>query len=251
MAWDLKRLSIGLLFLAGWMGFQALAGLMVPVTSGPSSETVNWWQESPVDIASTVAILLIPILGLALVGVSLRSLRATVPEVRRRLTWRLRSRALGPLGVLVLLFLLEGFLFAVQGFVALSQVGGGTRSAAFLLLYSAFEAVLVPIGWCIMVFPARALAPWTTRAEGKAVTVAVLAITAGAVFEMAMQFVAAGVGASMLAANPTANLPPRYPRVDGIASLASFIGLLIAAWIARRIVHRTGRSAVPAVPLTA
>ncbi len=244
----LRLLSWGLILLAVWMGLLAWSGLQTTFFPSPPTAPVYFVDMPAPLLAANAALLLLPTCTLLFLGLGLAGLRANVPEARGRLTWRLGRVVLGPLHLigLLVLFIVLTVVIAVA-IAAVALLGGGTASSAFLFVGAAFEALLIAFGWCLMVFPARAISPWTSRAEGGAVTLAVFVISGAALFEAAVSFVAAGVGASMLLANPRADVPPTYPWAQGFSALAAVAGLLVVAWVARRIVHRMGRSSARAV----
>lgn len=249
----LRRLSWGLVLLAAWMGLLAWAGIGNTFFPTPPSEPVYLVDMPAPLLAMNAVILLLPVLCLFLLGLGLLGLRTSVPEVRDRLSWRLGPLILGPLRLIGLLILaaILAVVVSLGLYFAAFQSGGTAVPSASLFSDAAFEALFIAMGWCLMVFPAKAIGPWATRRESGALMIAVFLISAAALFEAAMQFVAAWVGASLLAANPDASVPPAYPWADGFSALGAVLGLVVIAWVARRMVHRLSRAAVPSAPLPA
>ena len=235
----LRVLSWRLILLAVYMGILAWSGLQTAFFPQPPSAPIYLVDMPAPLLAVNAALLLLPVCTLLFLGLGLMGLRAEIPEVRERLTWRLGPVVFGPLRLIGLLILLA-VLAVVAGLAlyALAHLGGGTVPAASLFLDAGFEALFVAFGWCLMVFPAKALAPWTTRNEGKLVTAASLLITVAAILEAGVWFVAAGVGAATAAADAGGAVAPTHPWADGLTALAAFLGLLLVAWVARRLVHR-------------
>ena len=227
-------------------------GLVNAFAPLPPSEPVLFVEMPTADLVVAGGLMLLPVACLLCLGLGLMGLRASVPEVRGRLTWRLGRFVLGPLRLIGLLLLLAVIAVAVSvALYAVAYLSGGAVPTWDLFIEAGFEALLIAVGWCLMVFPAKALGLWTTRTEGKAVVAATLVISIAALLEAGVWFIAAAVGAAMLAADPSADVPPTYPWADGFTALAAVVGLLVVAWVARRIVHRMKRSSAQAAPLPA
>ncbi len=234
----LRRLSWGIVLLTGYMALIAWAGLQATFFPQPPSAPVYLVDMSAPLLLANALILLLPLCMLLFIGAGLLGLRASAPALRGRLTWRLGRWVLGPLRLvgLVLLAIVVGF-GAMVGLASVTSIGGGWATGPSLFTDAAAEALFVVFGWCLMVFPAKAIGPWTTLKESKAVSAASLVISCAALFAAVAPFVAAATGHSAVA--PSASSYPVPPWVQGFSGLAAVMGLFTVAWVARRIVHRT------------
>ncbi len=244
---SLRRLSLGIILLAVWMAFFAESGIgeaFFPLSPNPPGPPA---VGAVLNVAVPVLLAAIGVACLALLGLGLMALRASVPAVRERLTWRWGTVRLSPGHIIGGLGLLSVVLFPIGiGLAVMATIGGGRWPLAFLFFEAFYVSLFIAIGWCLMVFPARALGPWTTRTEGRVVTAATVVISAAALFDVTVQFIIAGVGVSTLIANPTASIPTAPSWAQGFSALAALLGLLVVAWVARRIVHRMKRPGVQA-----
>ena len=251
-ATHVSRLSWGVILLTAWMGLLAWAGLQNAFFPPPPTAPVYLVDMSAPELAVSGIILLLPVACFLLLGLGLWGLRRDVREVRESLTWRIGPLVLGPLRVVGVVFLLA--LVAVVAsvtFAAVAHFGGGDLPGSSLLTDAAFEALLIGLGWCLMVFSAKAIRPWAGRREAASLAWAVIVISAAAMFEACLQFVAAGVALSNFSATPGATSLPTFPWADGASATAAVAGLLVVAWVARRIVHRMTRSTLEATPVPA
>jgi hypothetical protein len=245
----LRRLSVGIILLAVLMAFIAESGIGETFLPGQASPPVPQAVARASDLVAPVLLAIDIVACLVLLGWGLSSLRAAVPEVRDRLTWRLGPVIFTPALVIAVPVLLAVVVFPVAlSAVALLALGGGRMPPASLFLGAVYEGLVVAVGWCLMVFPAKALEPWTTTGESTALKVAVLAISAAALFDAGVQFIVAGEGASVLTADPTAAVPVAPPWVQGFSALAAAAALLVVSWLARRIVHRMQQAPAQGAP---
>ncbi len=244
-----------MVLLTGYMGLIACAGLQEAFFPAPPTPPVYFVDmPAPLLALNAVLVLVLPLGTLFFLGAGLLGLRATVPEVRSRLTWRVGSIVLGPLRLAGLVILAMIIVFLVwMAFAIAVFLGGGAASdlstGASLFVDATMEALIVAFGWCLMVFPAKTIGPWTTRWESRSVSAAIWVISAAALGAAAAQYIVAGIGTAKVLADPAAT-PPAVPMwVQGFTGLAAVGGLLVLTWIARRIVHRMRRAPTRAVPL--
>ena len=248
---NMRRLSWGLILLTTYMVVFAWKGLQDAFFPPPPTPPVYLIDMVAPALAANVALLLLPVCTLLFLGAGLVGLGGNVPEARDRLQWRLGRRIMGPLsvaGLLLLSVLLAAGIGVVVDAVVYPGVDVGTDASLFF--NAAGGTLVVALGWGLMIFPAKAMTLWSRTREAAAVRLATVVISAAALVEGSVGLVAAGVGVSMLAANPSAGVPPAYPLADGFTALAAVAGLLVIAWVARRIVHRMRRPVgqVAAVP---
>ncbi len=233
----MRRLSWGVILLAAYMGLLAWAGLQETFVPQPPSPPVSLAQMPAPLLLVNAALLLFPLCTLLCLGVGLLGLRANVPGVKERLTWRIGTFVVGPLRLFGLLIAAIVVTVLLElGVVVVATLAGGGAAVPSLILEASFETLLVAFGWCLMVVPARALGPWTRPIESEVLSVAVCAISLSALFASAAQFVVAGLGAT--AVHPTEATPSVPPWVQGFSALAAAAGVFAVAWIARRIMHR-------------
>ncbi len=245
----LRRLSWGLILLCAYMGVIAWAGIQETFFPAPPTPPVYFIDMTAPLLLANVMILLVPFAMLLFLGLGVQGLRAEVPEVRDHMTWRLGSHTVTATRLITYLFaaiILSFFLEA--GIIAAWALIGGAAPDLSLFLGASFEAFIVAFGWCLMVFPAKALGPWTTPVETEVVSLAILLITAAALFDVAMQFVVAFVPASSIASSAGSSMGPIPPWAQGFSALGAFAGVLAVAWINRRIVHRMRRAPDRGVP---
>ncbi len=246
-----------MILLTGYMGLIAYAGLQEAFFPAPPTPPIYFIDmPAPLLALNAVLVLLLPLGTLFFLGAGLLGLRATVPAVRNRLTWHLGSILLGPLRLAGLVIAAMIVVFLVWAAVALAIfLGGGAASGlasgGTLFVDALMESLIVAFGWCLMVFPAKATGPWTTRAETRSVSVAIWVINAAALGAAAAQFIVAGIETPVVLANPGATPPAVPPWVQGFTGLAAFASLVVVAWITRRIVHRLARTSSGAAPSSA
>ncbi len=200
----------------------------------------TWAAEWTVDGAWALLVL-----SSLLLGLGLRGLQTDLPEVRDRLSWRWGPFALGPLRLIALL----GLSTLLAAVAAVASLTGGGLSPGYLFLAAGFEGSLVATGWCLMVFPARALVPWAGGVEARALAGARFLITVAACLDVVAWVLAAAVGSFWLATHAGAYSLPYNPwaeaSLDRMFDLTAVAGLLVIAWAAHRIRRRIG-----AAPLT-
>ncbi len=234
----LLLLTWGILLLAVWMALGA-SGLVETFEPTPHFEGAEWVETWAAEWTVLGAWALL-ILSCLFLGLGLRGLQADNTEVRDRLSWRWGPLAFGPLRLIALL----GLLTLLAAVAAVEGLTGGGLSPGYLFLAAAFEGFLVATGWCLMVFPARALAPWAGGVEARALAGARFLITVAAALDVAAWVLAAAVGSFWLATHVGAYALPYNPWAEGsldrLFDLTAVAGLLVVAWAARRIVHRVG-----------
>ncbi len=245
----LRRLSWGLILLSAYMGVIAWAGIQETFFPAPPSPPVYLVDMTAPLLLANVMILLVPLAMLLFLGLGVQGLRAEVPEIRDRLAWRFGSHIVTAKRLITYLFAAIILSFFVEaGIIAASVSIGGPADDLSLFLGASFEAFIVAFGWCLMVFPAKAVRPWTTPVETRVISLAILLITAAALFDVAMQFVVAFVPASSFASSAGSSMGPIPPWAQGFSALAAFAGVLAVAWINRRIVHRMRRAPARGAP---
>ncbi len=232
----LRLLDSGILLLAVWMalGASGLVETFEPAPPFEGGQGVEAWAAEWTVVGSWALLTL----SCLLLGLGLRGLEADLPEVRDRLSWHWGPLAVGPLRLIALL----GLLTLLAAIAAVARLTGGGLSPGYLFLAAAFEGLLVATGWCLMVLPVRALAPWAGGVEARALAGARFSITVAACLDVVVWVLAAAVGSFWLATHAGAYGLPYNPWAEGsldrLFDLTAVAGLLVVAWAARRILHR-------------
>ncbi len=244
----LRTLSWGVILLTAYMGLIAWAGLQATFFPAPPSPPVYLVDMPAPLLVVNALIIVMPLAMLLFIGLGLQGLRLNVPDAKRGLTWQVGSRILAPGRVIALLIAAAVLSFLVEaGVVALAVLFGAPTSGVFLMVGATFESILVALGWCLMVFPAKTIGPWTTPKETMVVKAAIWLISGAALFAIAAQFIAAAFEAAGGQTSAGSSLSsPSW--VQGVSGLVAFAGLFVVAWINRRIVHRLKRETVKAAP---
>src|SRR6266511_2494227 len=195
--WGLLCFSILMLFVA-WGG---IGELFIPPTSGSGTPLID--MPPPLQaFAATMCAL--PILALVLIVAGIGGMMRTIPKVGPRLVWRIGKTYI----------------------TALTVVG--------LMIVT---AILIALGWYLMLVSGWSLLPLARLRERTAVEAAVLWAGACAALHIGADIVATlAMGSAALRSD--AAIPARVPVADAVSAAGGFAALVVLTVVARRASRR-------------
>lgn len=214
-----------------------IARSFLPPTESPP---IAFADVPPALPAANCLLLLLPLGAILLTTFGLTALRAVSADAWRRITWRVGSTELSPFRVAGLFLVALALSYFVGIGLSAMEFLAGARPRASWFASATFSALLVTLGWFLIVAATRALEPFAQGRESLLLQGIIIEVSVFALLLIGATFVAT---AMLPADTPDVAVPPSVPGISIPAAVGAVAGLALLQVIARRAERRIPRSA--------